>query len=134
MLKDYQALVAKAEKAVEKVSDPALKQIAFQKVLDDLIVTNDSVAEPRKTPAVKRPTGTHKVKRGSKGGPSKYLEELVTDGFFQHKKTSNEAISELADRGHHLKSSDARVALLRLCKTKMLRRKKEGKTYVYSNW
>jgi hypothetical protein len=34
---DYKELVAQAEKAVSSVSDPSLKQIAFQKVLDDLL-------------------------------------------------------------------------------------------------
>jgi len=37
----YAALVAQAEKAVASVKDPSLKQIAFQKVLDDLLSANE---------------------------------------------------------------------------------------------
>jgi hypothetical protein len=37
---DYKDLVAQAEEAVRSVSDPGLKQIAFQKVLDDLLKAN----------------------------------------------------------------------------------------------
>jgi predicted transcriptional regulator len=63
-----------------------------------------------------------------------YVEELIDENFFKTKKSSPQVLSELANQGHHISPSDAAVALLRLCKAKRLRRQKDGKTYMYSNW
>ncbi len=41
----YAALVAQAERAVASVKDPSLKQIAFQKVLDDLLGRVDGFSQ-----------------------------------------------------------------------------------------
>jgi hypothetical protein len=130
---DYKELVAQAERAVAAVSDPALKQIAFQKVLDDLLTNGTPQAEEkpptRKTIPTKTSTAT-KTKRG----PRAYIGDLIEDGFFNSRKSLVQVLAELADRGHHIKASDAGVVLLRFCKAKVLRRKKEGKAYLYSNW
>jgi hypothetical protein len=128
---DYKALVAQAEKAVDSVTDPALKQIAFQRVLDDLLQADRSPDKPNIKPT--RPKAASGAKR-SKGGPKSHVEDLIEEGFFKNRKTSTQVLEELANQGHHLSASDAGVALLRLCKAKRLRRKKEGKTYLYSNW
>jgi hypothetical protein len=53
---DYKDLVAQAEKAVSSVSDPSLKQIAFQKVLDDLLKSSredeEAVTPPKDVPSL----------------------------------------------------------------------------------
>lgn len=45
MATNYKDLVVQAEKAVNSVSDPSLKQIAFQKVLDDLLKSSQESEE-----------------------------------------------------------------------------------------
>ena len=54
----YAALVAQAEKAVASVKDPSLKQIAFQKVLDDLLGANTSRSEHPRSPREERQSPT----------------------------------------------------------------------------
>ena len=58
---DYKELVAQAEKAVSCCSDPALKQIAFQKVLDDLLNSTQET-EDTTAPATTRRRKARAVK------------------------------------------------------------------------
>jgi hypothetical protein len=78
----YAELVAQAEKAVASVRDPSLKQIAFQKVLDDLLSSNDRRSPRSHAPAARKPQ-TDKVRGSARGGPTKYIQELIGDGFFK---------------------------------------------------
>lgn len=130
---DYKELVAQAEKAVASVSDPALKQIAFQKVLDNLLTNYAEQPNTKPSNRKLKPTNRSTAARAKKG-PRAYIEDLIEDNFFKTKRSLVQVLAELADRGHHIKASDAGVVLLRLCKGKVLRRKKEDKTYLYSNW
>jgi hypothetical protein len=136
---DYKDLVAQAEKAVSSVSDPSLKQIAFQKVLDDLLKSSREDEEPV-SPFQGRPKSRVKKKReslrGSKrGGPTQYIQELIGDGFFKKPKTISEVKAELGNRGHHIAITGLSTPLIRLCKAKVLRRHKgENNTFLYSPW
>lgn len=129
---DYKDLVVQAEKAVASVSDPALKQIAFQKILDDLLSNREGKPQSKTSP--KKDAGHAGTKTKTKRGPKAYVEELVDEGFFNSRRAAGDVLKELADRGHHISSTDVAVTLLRLCKSKQLRRKKDEKTYLYSNW
>ncbi len=139
MAKDnYEQLVKQAEKAVNSVSDPSLKQIAFQKVLDDLLSTkqdneeSNAPAKRRKVSAKKR---RENLRGAARGGPTQYLQELLGDGFFKRPKTISEVKAELGNRGHHIAITGLSTPLMRLCKAKVLRRHKgENNTYLYSPW
>lgn len=139
--KTHKELVSEAEQAVSSVKDPNLKQIAFQKVLDDLLASGNDSEEP----AAKKAKTTAKAKSGStrgtsKGGPTQYVQELADDGYFSKKpKTISEVKAELANRAHHIPIPVLSMTLMRLCRSKILRRTKEkGKgvknTYLYSDW
>lgn len=136
---DYKDLVAQAEKAVSSVTDPSLRQIAFQKVLDDLLKSSRDDEEPvspvqgRSKSRVKK---TRESLRGSKrGGPTQYIQELIGDGFFKKPKTISEVKAELGNRGHHIAITGLSTPLIRLCKAKVLRRHKgENNTFLYSPW
>ncbi len=136
----YKDIVNQAEKAVAAVSDPALKQIAFQKILDDLL---DSLhPEAKASTRLKSKRGASKAGgtgRKSKRGPKQYIQQLIDDGFFKKPKIISEVSTELATGGHHLTSTAIAVALLRFCKKRVLRRSKvkgaeKGNTYAYSVW
>jgi membrane protein involved in colicin uptake len=136
---DYAGLVEQAEKAVKAVTDPELKRIAFQKVLDDLLGGGSS-AEPKSSPksatvkSKKRSGGKVRV-RSSGGGPKGYIWELIKEGFFKKPKTITEVKAELGNRGHHIPLNSLSTPLLRLCRDKELRRQKGNKnTFLYSNW
>jgi hypothetical protein len=131
-VKDYKELVATAEKSVAAVVDPALKQIAFQKILDDLL--RSRLDADKKHGDVKTSKESPTSSKRAKSGPMAYIDSLISDGFFASRRTSADVLQELANQGHHISTSDAGVVLLRLCKAKKLRRKKEGKNYLYSNW
>ncbi len=137
---NYKELVAQAEKAVSSVSDPSLKQIAFQKVLDDLLSTNQE-SEERSVPATTRRKPSVSKKRenlrgAARGGPTQYIQELIGDGFFKKPKTISEVKAELGNRGHHIAINQLSTPLMRLCRAKVLRRQKssEKNTYSYSTW
>jgi len=136
---DYSELVAQAEKAVAGVKDPELKRIAFQKVLDDLLAPAGGAAKRQTTSSKKQSPEAKKSKRGAKGGPQAYLDELAEEGFFKKPKTIANVKAELENRGHHIPLTSLSGPLQKLCQRKVLRRQKlktTGKkhTFAYSNW
>ena len=137
---DYAALVTQAEKAVKAVTDPELKRIAFQKVLDDLLgdggpAGSKSATGSNKAKSKKRSGGSKVRSKSGGGGPRAYIRELIEEGFFKKPKTITEVKAELGNRGHHIALPALSTPLLRLCRQKELRRQKgEKNTFVYSNW
>jgi hypothetical protein len=133
----YALLVEQAEKAVASVKDPSLKQIAFQKVLDDLLSANEQDSRPSR-PTITRRTVSKKVRGRARGGPTQYIQELIGDGFFKKQKTISEVKAELGNRGHHIAITSLSGPLQNLCKAKVLRRQKaktgKRQTFVYSVW
>jgi len=133
----YAALVAQAEKAVASVKDPSLKQIAFQKVLDDLLSTREEDRSSLPRP-IKKPKA-QKIRGSARGGPTQYIQELIGDGFFKKPKTMSEVKAELGNRGHHIPLTSLSAPLQNLCKAKVLRRQKlkgpgKRQTFAYSPW
>ena len=136
---DYAGLVAQAEKAVAAVTDPELKRIAFQKILDDLLEESPAQGEGRpKAATKKRVKSAQQTKRGPKGGPQTHVEELVDEGFFKKPKTIANVRAELENRGRHIPLTSLSGPLQKLCQRKVLRRQrvKSGKkqTFAYSTW
>jgi hypothetical protein len=137
--KNHKGLVEEAEKAVSAVKDPNLRQIAFQKVLDDLL-SAENEEEPQPSTAKKNPRQKKSKLRGkARGGPTQYIQELIGDGFFKKPRTISEVKAELGNRAHHIALNVLSMTLMRLCQAKVLRRTKEkGKgvknTYLYSIW
>jgi hypothetical protein len=135
----YAALVAQAEKAVASVKDPSLKQIAFQKVLDDLLSANEQDRPSKSGPVDLRKPRTQKLRGSARGGPTQYIQELIGDGFFKKPKTMSEVKAELGNRGHHIPLTSLSAPLQNLCKAKVLRRQKlkgpgKRQTFAYSPW
>lgn len=138
---NYKDLVAQAETAVSSVSDPSLKQIAFQKVLDDLLKSSqgdgedDAPAKPAKGAKARSKKKRENLRGPARGGPTQYIQELIGDGFFKKPKTISEVKSELGNRGHHIALTGLSTPLIRLCKAKVLRRHKgQNNTFLYSPW
>ena len=139
---DYKELVAQAEQAVSSVSDPSLKAIAFQKVLDDLLNSTQETEEPS-APTLSSSLPKKRKKRelrgAARGGPTQYIQELIGDGFFNKPKTISQVKAELGNRAHHIAITSLSGPLIRLCRAKVLRRHKskgegEKNTYLYSVW
>jgi hypothetical protein len=139
---DYAALLGQAEKAVSSIKDPELRRIAFQKILDNLLSSEESPsASGSKTSArkskrrkVSQSTATRRV-----AGTSAYIAELIDEDFFAKPKTLAHVKAELENRGHHIPMTALSGPLQRACQQKRLRRQKvktSGKkqTYAYSNW
>jgi hypothetical protein len=132
---DYQSILKDAEHAVQGVKDPALKAVAFGKVIDALIGTSaDHAVKRGRTAAPRRaPNGTKK-----KSGTSGVLQELADEDFFRSQRSLTELKNELANRGHHVPLTSLSGPMQALCKKRVLRREKKTvgnkQTYVYSNW
>jgi hypothetical protein len=102
---NYKELVKQAEKAVSSVSDPSLKQIAFQKVLEDLLNSNQEPDEPTLPTTRHKPPPAKKrdnLRGAARGGPTQYIQELIGDGFFKKPKSISQVKAELGNRGHHI--------------------------------
>jgi hypothetical protein len=138
---DYATLVAEAEKAVAAVKDPDLRRAAFEKVLEKLLDSPLPQSTPRK---VQRPHAKESAAparaRGTSGGPTAYVEDLINDSFFKKPQNIAAVKTELANRGHHIALTSLSGPLQKLCQRKLLRRNKAvaGDTkkgsFVYSNW
>lgn len=151
MEKPYTELVAQAERAVAAVKDAELRRVAFEKILDDLLVTSagsgskqDGMRATAGKPVPTKGTRNKKQaavaeKRSKRAGPSAYVEEMISEDFFSKPKTIAEVKAELQNRGHHIPLTSLSGPLQKLCQNKLLRRQKvsaEGqkKGFAYSNW
>ena len=145
--KPYSALVSQAELAVSAVKDPELRRVAFEKVLDDLLLNAaDGPARSAPSPAIAHadapPIVKHKTSpnpKAKQSGPQSYIEELVEEAFFGKPKTIAEVKGELENRGHHIPLTSLSGPLQKLCQKKVLRRQKADgkgskKSFGYSNW
>jgi hypothetical protein len=146
--KSYAELVAQAEQAVAGVKDPELRRAAFERVLIDLFGSDSSDSPKGHSRGKTKSSGRSSRKAGKRvatafaarrGGPSKYLEDLLDEGYFSEQKTLSEVKAELGNRGHHIPLTSLSGPLQSLCQKRKLRRQKidsEGgrKTYGYSNW
>jgi hypothetical protein len=136
----YKESVAKAESATADITDPALRQIAFGKILDHLLAepdgSNSKASKPTSRPARRAAPDPASAKRS---GPAAYLEELVDEGFFAQPRTLTEARAELSNRGHHIPSTSLSGPLQALCQRERLRRQRKSidsgkEAFAYSNW
>jgi hypothetical protein len=133
---DFQEIVARAEEAVKGVKDPALKTVAFGKILDAL-VGGKAGAESRSNARASRRSSAARAKK--KVGTSGYLQDLVGEDYFGVQRSLGDVKQELANRGHHVPLTSLSGPMQSLCKRRILRRearKTSGKkpTFVYSNW
>jgi hypothetical protein len=143
--RDYQQLVARAEKVVAGVTDPELKRVAFEKVLDDLLVgavgSGASGKEPTGKVQKKSAKKVHskKTQTSAKKGPQSHIKEMVDEKFFDKPKTIAQVKAELENRGHHIPLTSLSGPLQKLTQQKVLRRQRSKtagnkQTYVYSVW
>ncbi len=137
---EYQELVKRAEAAVKSVTDPELRRVAFEKILDDLLAGQPAKDKPGPKGAKAKPgKAATPTKNTKKKGPQAYVEELVDEGFFRKQKTIAQVKAELENRGHHIPLTSLSGPLQKLCQRRVLRRQKtkaSGKkqTYSYSEW
>jgi hypothetical protein len=138
--KDFTKLVSEAEAAVASVKDAELRQIAFSKILEELL--SDAPTSPsHKSVATKGPVGAAKpASKPHRRGPQGYIEEMIEEDFFGVQRTLSQVQAELGNRGHHIPRTSLSGPLQKLCQAKKLRRAK-GKLpgmrsikYTYSNW
>jgi hypothetical protein len=134
MSTDFQSIIKEAEQAVQLVKDPALKAVAFGKVIEALIGHDGSPSlRPRR---LQRRHGV--AQAGKKSGTSGVLQELVDQEFFKSQRSLSDIKTELANGGHHVPITSLSGPMQALCKRRILRREKKTignkQTYVYSNW
>ncbi len=134
---DFRKKIKLAEEAVSKVSDPSLKSVAFQTVLQSLLADVPQITKK----------SVHRDKESEEGSPPKppkgtqgRIEELVSEGFFDQKRAIGEIQKELGNHGWQYPVTHLATPLLRLVKDKKLRRvaepaEKGGKViWQYSKW
>lgn len=141
--RDFASLISEAEKAVESVKEPRLKEIAFERILNHLLGSSSEPPEieVKNSKRIKRKSKTKSTNTAPKtDGTLVWLRELVDEGFFKKPKSSKDIQDELDKRSHRLKATDLTLPLQTLCREKLLRRdrisKKEGekKLLHWYNW
>ncbi len=128
--KDFASLISEAEKAVESVKEPRLKEIAFERVLNHLLTSSVELSENKDKNLKKtnRRARTKSTKASPKtDGPLVWLRELVEEGFFKKPKSSKDIQDELDKRSHRLKATDLTMPLQIICREKLLRRDRIAK-------
>lgn len=139
----YADMVAEADSAVSSVKDPALRAIAFEKILANLLDGGTSLARSPspaardRTKRVSRSTSEANPKR-RRSGPKAYVESLIDDGFFKEPRTIAQVKAQLANAGHHVVLTSLSGPLQTLTQERRLRRQKmagDGKqaSFSYSN-
>jgi hypothetical protein len=133
---DFQEIIQSAEEAVRSVKDPALKAVAFGKIIDALVGGKPGVQATVKAKAHHRSSSIRATK---KAGTSGYLQELVGEDYFRTQRSLVDVKQELANRGHHVPLTSLSGPMQSLCKRRVLRREPKrinGKksTFVYSTW
>lgn len=78
---------------------------------------------------------TRKTARASskRQGPQALISELANDGFFNQKRTIGEVQKTLAGQGHIYALNSLSSPLVRLVRSRALRRIKEGSQWMYVN-
>lgn len=135
--KEYSKLFEDAEKAVSGIKNEKFREMAFEKLINHLLVGSskdghepDEEEDEEETVKRKRKKGrtnSKKVTSGSKPkaeGPLSWLRELADEGFFKKPKSSSHIREELETRDHHLTPQDLTAPLRILCNDRKLRRKK----------
>jgi hypothetical protein len=104
--------------------------------LNDLLSAADETPKPKPRATGRATKQVSQKSAGNKrGGPQRYVEEMVEEGFFKKPKTISEVKAELENRGHHIPVTSLSGPMQKLCQKKVLRRQKpDGKTFSYSNW
>ena len=133
---DFHEIIQRAEDAVKGVKDPALRAVAFGKIIDVLVGGKAGAGAKIKASAAARSSVARSRK---KVGTAGYLQELVDEDYFKVQRSLRDVKQDLANRGHHVPLTSLSGPMQALCKRKALRRepkKINGKkpTFVYSNW
>lgn len=84
---------------------------------------------PKKAPP--RSSGGNRQEREKRKGPQTLLEELARDDFFKSKRTIGEVQTKLEEKGHIYALHSLSTPLLRLTRSRVLRRIKEKEGWVY---
>ena len=138
---EYQERISVATAAVADMPDPQLKQVAFAKILEQLLSQSTSGAAPASAGQMHSTfrRAQPRPRSAVNAGPVGWIDALVDEGFFQRGKTLRDVQTELQNRGHRIPRTSLSGPLQSLCRRRRLRRSKEGsptgkKIYVYSTW
>lgn len=139
--KEYQQRISLAEAAVSDVTDPQLKQVAFGKILEQLLAPGSEFGPaPMARPTHVMPATAVGKSAPVSRGPVGLIEGLVNEDFFQPGKSLRDVQTELQNRGHRIPRTSLSGPLQGLCRRRVLRRTKEtpaggnNAVYIYSKW
>lgn len=138
--RSYEQKISIAEAAVAGMSDPQLKQVAFGKILEQLLAdaAHGRSANVRGSESVESVDAPRRRAPVGRGGPIAHIEELIAEDFFRQPRSLGDVRTELANRGRHIPRTSLSGPLQALCQRKILRRMKHrvnGKEiFAYSTW
>ena len=90
-----------------------------------------SVSKPRSNRGKKRAGAPAKAANLRRKGPQALLQELADEDWFKSKRTIGEVQKNLEERGHIYAMESLSTPLLRLTRSKVLRRLKDKSGWVY---
>src|SRR5262245_31845223 len=95
----YQEKISVAEAAVAEMTDPQLRQVAFAKILEQLLSEDGGGSLSRRA---NRGTDLGVRRKVGSGGPISRIESLVAEDFFADARTLGDVQKELEIRGHRI--------------------------------
>jgi hypothetical protein len=140
----FQKKIEIAQEVVSKITEESLKVAAFQTILQKLLNAGETIGVEFEQvheipkPSKEKDEATPKAKQPK--GPKGRIDELITEGFFNQKRTIGDVKKEMEAHGWFHRVEEINPSLLRLIQDKRLRRIKEpenegGKlVWRYSNW
>jgi len=135
------AALRRAEQLASNIKDAGLRSVAFDRILQFLLLTSGGPATPsraesehqRRTPSKQMTARTSKVRGKAIAGPRGRLLQLREADFFKTPRTIDEIQTELRRLGHHYPQNALSTPLLRLTRGRDLRRL-EGKDGKKTLW
>ena len=119
------------EEQVSSIKDPALKKVAFEKLIDNLLAAHKKERAGCKKKNKRGALGGKKEKpigRKSRPGPREIVTQLLTSGYFDKAKLLSEIPIHIKhNMGHTYSTKEISMSLTRLLREGLLSREKKQK-------
>ena len=115
--------------------------VAIEGTAEEVAVLLGKFSQPSavETPAKSKRKKKRSATSGSRGtprkkdGPTSLITELADEGYFKSKRSISDIQKKLEERGHIYAITSISPCLIRLTKSRILRRLKENKVWIYVN-
>jgi hypothetical protein len=132
MAKANLVLPGGAKVAIEGTADEVAGLL--ERFSDGAAAESSNLAVRTRRRKLKSPKAKTKTAKAKRSGPTDYIRELISDGYFKSEREIGDVMDKLKERAHIYPVTSISGPLYRLVKTKELRRSKKDGAWKYANW